>query len=47
MTGRLDEEQTAVDAGILDVSLSLGGQLFPKIGRVLILDVFNNRVPAG
>jgi hypothetical protein len=34
-----------VDAGILDVALSLGGEFLPKIGRVLVFDVFHNGIP--
>ena len=47
VTGRLDEEEAAVDAGILDVSLSLGGELFAEVCRVLIFDILDDRVPAG
>lgn len=43
---RLNEEQAAVDAGILEVALTLGGQLLAEVGTVLVLDVFDNRVPA-
>lgn len=32
MAGGLDEEQAAVDSGILDVSFSLSGELFSKVG---------------
>jgi len=46
MARRLDEEEAAVDTGILDVALSLGGQLLSKIGRVLVFDVFDNWIPA-
>lgn len=42
----LDEEQTAVDAGVLDVALALGSQLLAQVGGVLVLDVFDNGVPA-
>lgn len=47
MTGGLDEEQTAVDPGILDVALTLSREFFAEVCRVLILDVFDNGVPAG
>jgi hypothetical protein len=43
---RLDEEEAAVDSSVLDVSLSLGGEFFAQVGRVLVLDVLDNRVPA-
>ena len=42
----LDEEQAAVDARVLDVTLSLGCELLSKIRGVLILDVLDDRVPA-
>lgn len=46
MTRWLDEKETAVDSGILDISLALGGKFFAQVGRVLILDILDNRVPA-
>lgn len=46
MTGGLDEEQAAVDAGILNVALTLSSKLLAKICGVLILDVLDNGVPA-
>lgn len=46
MTGGLDEEETAVDTGVLDVSLALGGKFFAQVCRVLILDILDDRVPA-
>lgn len=42
----LDEEQAAVDASVLNIAFALGGELFSEIGRVLILDVLHNRIPA-
>lgn len=42
----LDEEEAAVDAGILDISLSLSSKLLPEVCRVLVLDVLHNWVPA-
>lgn len=42
----LNEEETAVNSGILDVSLTLGSEFFAKVGGVLIFDVLDNRVPA-
>lgn len=47
MTGGLDEEQAAVDTGILDVALTLSSKLLAKVCGVLILDILDNRVPAG
>lgn len=42
----LDEEQAAVDARILDVTLTLGSELFSQVGGVLVLDILDNGVPA-
>lgn len=47
MAGGLDEEQAAVDTGILDVALTLSSEFLAEVGRVLILDVLDNGVPAG
>lgn len=46
VTGGLDEEQAAVDAGVLDVTLSLGRELLSQVRGVLILDVLDDWVPA-
>lgn len=46
MAGGLDEEQAAVDTGILDIALTLSSKLLTKVCRVLILDVLDNWVPA-
>jgi len=46
VTRGLDEKQTAVDAGILKIALALGRQLLAQVGAVLVLDVFDNGVPA-
>ena len=46
MTGRLDEEEAAVYAAVLDIPLALRRELFPKVGRVLVFDVLDNWVPA-
>ena len=46
MSGGLDEEEAAVDPTVLDVAVALGGEFLSKVGRVLVLDVFDNRVPA-
>lgn len=35
-----------MDTGILDIPLSLRGELFAKIRGVLVLDVLHNRIPA-
>jgi hypothetical protein len=46
VAGGLNEEQAAVDAGVLDVALTLRGKLLSEVGRVLVLDVLDDRVPA-
>jgi hypothetical protein len=46
VTRRLDEEQTAVDTRVLNVALTLRGELLAQVRRVLILDVLDDRVPA-
>lgn len=46
VTRRLDEEEAAVNASVLDVSFSLSGQFFSEVGRVLVFDVFDDRIPA-
>lgn len=46
MTRWLDEEQTAMNAGVLDITVTLGSELLSEICRMLILDVLHNGVPA-
>jgi len=46
MAGGLDEEQAAVDTGILNISLTLGCELLSEVCRVLVLDVLDDRIPA-
>jgi hypothetical protein len=46
MTGGLDEEQAAVDTGILDISLTLSCELLSEVCRVLVLDVLDDWIPA-
>lgn len=46
VAGRIDEEQAAVDARVLEVALTLGSELLAQIGAVLVLDVLDNGVPA-
>jgi hypothetical protein len=43
----LDEEQATMDTSILDVTLTLSSEFLAKVGGVLILDILDNRVPAG
>lgn len=42
----LNEEETAVDAGVLDVALSLCSELLAQVRGVLILDVLDDGIPA-
>ena len=46
MPGGADEVETAVDSGVLDEAVTHGGQLLSEVGAVLVLDVFDDRVPA-
>ena len=46
VTSWVDEEKTAVDTSILDVTVTDSSKFLTKVRAVLILDVFNNRVPA-
>ena len=46
MAAGLDEEETAMNAGIGNVALSLGSEFLAEVGRVLIFDVFDNGIPA-
>ena len=42
----LNEEKTAVDTGVLDVSFTLGGELLAEVGGVLVLDILDDGIPA-
>lgn len=42
----LNEVKTAVDPGILDVAVALSSELLAQVCRVLVLDVFHDRIPA-
>ena len=46
VTGRLDEKQAAVNPGVLDVALALGSEFLSQVGRVLILDILDDGIPA-
>lgn len=46
VSGGLDEEQAAVNAGVLDVALTLSSELLTEVGGVLVLDVLHDGVPA-
>ena len=43
---RVNEEEGAVDTGVLDVTVALRGELLAEVRAVLVLDVLDNRVPA-
>ena len=43
---RVDEEQAAVDARVLDVTVALRSELLAEVRAVLVLDVLHDRVPA-
>ena len=46
MPSGVDEEQTTVDARILNVTVANSGKFFAEIRAVLILYVFDDRIPA-
>ena len=46
MTGGLDEEEAAMNSSILDIPLTLSGEFFAEVCRVLIFDVLHDRIPA-
>jgi hypothetical protein len=46
MAGWLNEEEAAVNSGILDVAVTLGSKFLAEVCGVLVLDVFHNWVPA-
>jgi hypothetical protein len=46
VSGGLDEEQAAVDTGILDITFALRCEFLPQVRGVLILDVLDDGVPA-
>ena len=46
MARRLDEEQAAVDTGVLDISLTLSCELLSEVCGVLVLDVLDDWIPA-
>ena len=43
---RVDEEEGAVNARVLDVTVALRSELLAQVRAVLVLDVLDNRVPA-
>lgn len=46
VAGGVDKEQAAVNTRVLDITVALSGELFSEVGRMLVLDVFNDGVPA-
>jgi hypothetical protein len=46
MARRLNEEQAAVDTGVLDISLTLSCELLSEVCGVLVLDVLDDWIPA-
>lgn len=46
VTRWLNEEQAAMDSGILNVAFPLSSKLLSKICRMLVLDVLHYRIPA-
>lgn len=46
MSRGLNEEETAMDSCVLDVSFSLSGKLFAQVCGVLVFDVLDDRIPA-
>ena len=46
MSRWLDEEETAVDSGVLNISFTLSSKLLAQVGGVLVFDVLDDRVPA-
>lgn len=46
MTRWLDEEEAAVDSSVQDITLTLSSKFLTEVGRVLVLDVFDDWIPA-
>ena len=46
VAGRVNEEQAAVDTRVLDMAVTLRGELLAEVRAVLVLDVLHDRVPA-
>lgn len=46
MAGGANEVDAAVDTGVLNVTVAHSGELFAEVRAVLVLDVFDDRVPA-
>lgn len=46
MARSLDKKEAAVNAGVLDVALTLCSEFFAEVCRVLVFDVLDDRIPA-
>jgi len=46
MAGGADEVQAAMDARVLDVTVTHCGQLLAEVRAMLVLDIFDDRIPA-
>ena len=46
MTTRGEEEQAAMDSGVLNVLFTSSSQFLSQVGRVLILDILDDGFPA-
>jgi hypothetical protein len=46
MASGIDEVQAAVDTCVLDVAVTHGSEFFAEISAVLVLDIFNDGIPA-
>lgn len=42
----VDEEEAAVDTGVLNVAVTHSSELLAKVCAVLVLDVLNDGIPA-
>jgi hypothetical protein len=46
MTSRIDKVEATMNARILDIAVTHCGEFLAKISAVLVLDIFDDRVPA-
>ena len=46
MSSGANKVQAAVNSRVLNVALTLSGELFPQVGAVLVFDVLDDGVPA-
>ena len=45
MSGGLDEEEAAMNTGVLDVTVALGSEFLSEIRGMLILNILDDRIP--